>query len=69
MQAALGAFMLMPLVSAGVGYLLGSGALDPTRRPLTPELIAEAELMLARVGATRKDFDIRAQDDVLLRGW
>jgi hypothetical protein len=49
--------------------LLGSGALDSTRRPLSPELIAQADLMLARVGATRKGFDVRAQDDVLLRGW
>lgn len=32
--------------------------LHPTRRPLTQELIAEADRILAGVGTTREDFDV-----------
>jgi hypothetical protein len=68
MQAALGAFVLILLVSAGVGHLLGSDVLHPARRPLPPELIAEADRML-RALAPRAKISMSAQDDILLRGW
>src|SRR5215468_2117379 len=55
-EAALGAFLLVPLVSPGAGYLLGGGVLHPARHPLTPELIGEADRILASAGATREDF-------------
>src|SRR5262249_62351072 len=68
-EAALGPFLPVPPASADAGYLLSGGVLHPTRRPLTPELIVEADRILAGVGTTREDFDVRVQDGVLRRGW
>lgn len=57
------------LLSAPVGYWAGSFALHPGRRHLTPEMIALADAAFQRVGARREDFDVRANDGILLRGW
>ncbi len=60
---------MLPLLAAGTGGLLGSGILHPVRRPLTPELIAQADQVFMRLGATREEFDVQAPDGILLRGW
>jgi alpha-beta hydrolase superfamily lysophospholipase len=62
-------FTLMGLLAAGAGRLLGGGALHPQRRDLGPELIAQADRVFERVGAIREEFDVRAADGALLRGW
>ncbi len=57
------------LLAAGAGNLLGSGVLHPQVRRLSQELVAEADRAFARLSATREDFEVRAPDGVLLRGW
>src|ERR1700756_1119523 len=58
-----------PLVAAGMGWLAGPSFLHPIRRELSPDLIKEADLTFSSVGAHREEFDVRAADGVLLRGW
>ena len=58
-----------PLLAAGMGWLAGPSFLHPVRRQLSPELIKEADASFSAVGAQREDFDVRAPDGVLLRGW
>src|SRR5229473_2512249 len=41
----------------------------PIRRELTPDLLREADVSLAVTASTREDFDVRAPDGALLRGW
>src|SRR2546425_5258330 len=56
----LAAAVVSLLLAGSAGMLLGGGVLHPAVRPLTPQLIAEADRMLERVGATREEFDVRA---------
>jgi alpha-beta hydrolase superfamily lysophospholipase len=58
-----------PLVAAGMGWLAGPSFLHPVRRELSPDLIKEADSAFAGIGAHREDFNVRAPDGVLLRGW
>ena len=58
-----------PLLAAVGGWLAGPAFLHPIRRELTPDLIREADASFALTGATRQDFDVRAPDGALLRGW
>ncbi len=58
-----------PLLAAVAGWLAGPAFLHPIRRELTPELIREADSSLAVTGSTREDFEVRAADGALLRGW
>ncbi|MGB4783691.1 MAG: hypothetical protein WAQ77_03165, partial [Candidatus Acidiferrum sp.] len=58
-----------PLLAAVAGWFAGPAFLHPIRRELTPDLIREADASFAVTGATREDFDVRAPDGVLLRGW
>ena len=58
-----------PLVAAGMGWLAGPSFLHPVRRELSPDLIKEADSALGGIGAHREDFNVRAPDGVLLRGW
>jgi len=58
-----------PLLAAVGGWLAGPAFLHPIRRELTPGLIREADASFAFTGATREDFDVRAPDGSLLRGW
>src|SRR4029077_7216700 len=62
--------LLFPPLLAGVaGWLVGPGDLPSLCRELTPDLIREADSSLAVTGSTREDFEVRAQDGALLRGW
>src|SRR3977135_2287889 len=58
-----------PLLAAVAGWLAGPAFLHPIRRELTPDLIREADASFAVTGSTREDFDVRAPDGALLRGW
>lgn len=58
-----------PLLAAVAGWFAGPAFLHPIRRELTPDLIREADASFSVTGATREDFDVRASDGVLLRGW
>ena len=61
--------LLPPLLSAVAGWLAGPAFLHPIRRELTPDLLREADVSLAVTASTREDFDVRAPDGALLRGW
>ena len=58
-----------PAFAAIVGWLVGPAFLHPIRRELSPGLVREADSAFAFLRAHREDFDIRAPDGVLLRGW
>jgi len=58
-----------PLVAAGMGWLAGPSFLHPIRRELSPDLIQEAGASFSQIGAHNEEFDVRAPDGALLRGW
>lgn len=58
-----------PAFAAVGGWLAAPVFLHPIRRPLTPDLVVEADVSFAEVGAHREECDVRAPDGVLLRGW
>ncbi|HMD09551.1 MAG TPA: CocE/NonD family hydrolase [Candidatus Acidoferrum sp.] len=62
--------LLLPPILAGIaGWLVAPGFLHPIRRELTPDLIREANASFAHSGGHREDFNVRAPDGILLRGW
>jgi uncharacterized protein len=61
------ALFAVELAVALVGRTLGAGAVHPMR--LDPDRATETRAMLARTGAIKTDFDVRAPDGVELRGW
>ena len=58
-----------PSFAALGGWLVAPAFLHPIRRPLTPDLIRQADAGFSLVHARREDFDVRAFDGALLRGW
>jgi uncharacterized protein len=61
--------LLPPLLAAVAGWMVAPWYLKPIRRELTPDLIREADASFAVSDSHRQDFDVRAPDGVLLRGW
>jgi len=59
--------LLAPLTAAILGHLIGPGLLHPMN--LNPDRTEQAAQMLARTGATKEDFFVRAPDGAELRGW
>ncbi len=59
--------VLILALSALAGPILGPGILHPMN--LNPARAAETAQMLARTGATKEDFNVRAPDGMELRGW
>ena len=55
--------------SAFAGYWAASMSLHPARRPLTSELIAQADEVFRRDHGTRIPWNISAPDGAILRGW
>lgn len=54
------------------GRMAGRACLSPprtTRRPLTQDLMQQADRAFAQIGVDRESFDIRAADGVQLRSW
>jgi pimeloyl-ACP methyl ester carboxylesterase len=61
---------LLLLVPVGAGLIdqaIGAGILHPMR--LNPERLPQTMEMLRRSRAAKEDFDVRAPDNVQLRGW
>ena len=61
--------LLPPLLSVLAGWVAGPGFLHPIRRQLTPDLVRDARNTFRPIGATCEEFDVRAPDGILLRGW
>jgi alpha-beta hydrolase superfamily lysophospholipase len=60
---------LLPLIAAAVGKSMRGGILRPLRLHQTPARREQADQMLARTTATRRDFAVKTQDGVELHGW
>lgn len=58
---------LLPIAAAIIGNSIGPGILHPAN--LNPQRLAETNQMLARTGAHKTDFTVRANDGTTLRGW
>ena len=58
-----------PLLAAVMGWLAAPNFLHPMRRPLTPDLVREADAAFAHAGAHREDFSVAAPDGAILYGW
>ena len=58
-----------PALAAVAGWMAAPAFLHPIRRPLMPDLVVEADVSFAEIGAHREEFEVRAPDGVLLRGW
>jgi uncharacterized protein len=62
--------LLLPvLLSILIGWMVAPSFLHPIRRPLTPDLVQQADSSFAQIGASKEEFDIKAPDSVVLRGW
>jgi alpha-beta hydrolase superfamily lysophospholipase len=56
-------------LSAIVGWAIAPEVLHPYRAPMDARRLARVDEMLLRTHAVREDFDVRASDGVVLRGW
>jgi uncharacterized protein len=62
--------LLFPvLFSMVVGWLVAPSFLHPIRRPLTPDLVRQADASFAQIGAQREEFTVHALDNALMHGW
>jgi|SRR5271165_3155213 len=62
--------LLFPaLLSVVAGWTGVYGFLHPQRREFTPDMVRDADVTFAQIGAHREDFDVRAPDGAMLRGW
>jgi hypothetical protein len=61
--------LIPPIISAIVGWFVAPWFLHPMRRTLSPDLIHQADVAFAQLHAKREEFDVRASDSSLLRGW
>ena len=61
--------VLLPIFAGVAGAMMGGGMLHPMRRELSADLVERADRAFHDVHAIREDFDVRAPDGVLLRGW
>jgi alpha-beta hydrolase superfamily lysophospholipase len=61
--------LVPPLVAAVLGWYVAPSFLHPVRRPLTLDLIQQADASFAQIGVHREDFDLHAPDGVSLHGW
>ena len=68
-RIALTLLLAPPLIAMILGWLVAPSFLHPIRRPLTPDLVQQAKISFAQIGAQPEEFDVRAPDGILLRGW
>src|SRR4029077_16200658 len=61
--------VIAPVIAAVAGWIVAPWFLHPVRRPLTPDLIQQADIALSQNHAHREEFDVRASDGSILRGW
>ena len=60
---------LPSIMAAAMGWMVAPSFLHPVRRPLTPDLIREADASFAHSRAHREDFLVTGPDGVELHGW
>jgi alpha-beta hydrolase superfamily lysophospholipase len=58
-----------PLIAAAAGWIVAPSFLHPVRRPLTPDLVRQADIAFSQKHTHREEFDVRASDGSILRGW
>jgi len=61
--------LIAPALAAIVGWFVAPWFLHPIRRELPPDLVRQTDVTFSLIGARREDFDVRAPDGALLRGW
>jgi pimeloyl-ACP methyl ester carboxylesterase len=62
--------LLFPaLLSVAAGWLGAPGFLHPEKRALTPDMVRDADVTFKQIGTQRENFDVRAEDGAMLRGW
>jgi pimeloyl-ACP methyl ester carboxylesterase len=61
--------LIPPIIAAIVGWFVAPWFLHPMRRTLSPDLVQQADVAFAQLHANREEFDVRASDSSLLRGW
>jgi pimeloyl-ACP methyl ester carboxylesterase len=62
--------LLFPaLLSMVAGWMGAPGFLHPEKRAFTADMVRDADVTFAQIGARREDFDVRTPDGVTLRGW
>jgi alpha-beta hydrolase superfamily lysophospholipase len=61
--------LLPPVLATAMGWLVAPSFLHPVVRPLTPDLIREADASFAHNHARCEDFLVTAPDGAALRGW
>jgi uncharacterized protein len=62
--------LLFPAALSGfAGWYGAYGFLHPQKRAFTPDMVRDADVTFAQIGARRLDFDVKAQDAATLRGW
>src|SRR5271166_2128415 len=61
--------LVPPVIAMVLGWLVAPSFLHPIRRPLTADLVQQADISFAQIGVQREAFDVRAPDGILLRGW
>jgi alpha-beta hydrolase superfamily lysophospholipase len=62
--------LLFPaLLSVVAGWMGAPGFLHPQKREFTPDMVRDADVTLGQIGAHREEFDVRAADGAMLRGW
>ena len=69
LRIALILLLVPPVVATVMGWLVAPSFLHPVRRPLTPDLVREADASFAHSHARREDFPVTAPDGAALRGW
>jgi hypothetical protein len=57
------------LLSIVAGWMGAPGFLHPEKRALTADMVRDADITFAQIGAKREEFDVRAPDGTMLRGW
>src|SRR5215510_5598880 len=56
-------------LSAIAGWYGAPGFLHPQKRELTEDMVRDAGVTFAQIGARYEEFDVRAADGIILRGW
>lgn len=56
-------------LSAVAGWYGAPGFLHPLKRAFIPDMVRDADVTFTQIGAKREDFNVRAQDGAMLRGW
>lgn len=64
-----GLTVIASALSGAIGNGVGPWILRPMRKPLTAALISKAGAIFARDGAKQEEFNVRARDGMMLRGW